>query len=85
MPRGSSGAPAGLLADAWSVRLVPHYALGVFCALVHLACGLRVVLLAHGWRPAVVNRAWRVGLAASAVTAALIVAGLCGLQLTWSA
>ncbi|MGM9483126.1 hypothetical protein ACS5PN_18170 [Roseateles sp. NT4] len=80
----ASGAPTGLLADAWSVRLVPHYALGAFCTLGHLACGLRVVLLAHGWRPAVVNRSWRVGLAASAVTAALIVAGLCGLQLSWS-
>jgi len=81
----ASGAPLGLLRDAWSVRLVPHYALGVFCVLAHLACGLRGVLLAHGWRPALVNRAWVAGLATSAAVAALIVAGLCGLRLAWSA
>jgi hypothetical protein len=42
------GAPAGLLADAWNIRLLPHYSLGVFLLLAHLACGLRMVLRAHG-------------------------------------
>jgi len=77
----ASGAPTGLLLDAWSIRLVPHYALGVFCVLAHLACGLRAVLLAHGWRPAWVDRLWWWGLAVSALVAALILAGLCGLRI----
>lgn len=81
----ASGAPTGLLPDAWNIRLVPHYALGVFCVLAHLACGLRAVLLAHGWQLSTVNRAWRVGLVASAAVAALILAGLCGVRLARSA
>lgn len=32
----ASGAPTGLIHDAWSIRLVPHYALGVFFVLAHL-------------------------------------------------
>ena len=37
-----------LLTDAWSVRLVPYYFLGVLAFAVHGACGLRWVLLQHG-------------------------------------
>lgn len=40
--------PVGLLADAWSIRLVPHYSLAVFLLIAHLACGLRGVLCNHG-------------------------------------
>jgi hypothetical protein len=76
----ASGAPEGLMQDAWNIRLVPHYALGAFCALAHLACGLRSVLLAHGRQHALVNRAWAAGLVAAAAVSALIVAGLCGLR-----
>lgn len=76
----ASAAPVGLLDDAWSIRLVPHYGLGVFCVLSHLACGLRAVLLAHGWQRAPVDRAWRVALVLAGVLALLIVAGLCGLR-----
>jgi succinate dehydrogenase/fumarate reductase cytochrome b subunit len=39
-----------LLTDAWSVRLVPYYFLGVLALAVHGACGLRSVLLQHGQR-----------------------------------
>jgi hypothetical protein len=42
------GAPTGLIHDAWNIRLLPHYALGVFFVLSHIASGLRVVLIAHG-------------------------------------
>jgi hypothetical protein len=77
----ASGAPQGLLPDAWNIRLLPHYALGVFCVLAHLCCGLRSVLLAHGWRPVWVNRGWMAGLIAAAAVSALTVAGLCGLRL----
>jgi len=58
------------------------YVLGVFCALAHLCCGLRSVLLAHGRQPVGVNRVWLAGLAVSASVSAAIVAGLCGLRVT---
>jgi succinate dehydrogenase/fumarate reductase cytochrome b subunit len=45
--RWASGAPAGLLPDAWNVRLIPHYSLGVWVAITHLGMGLRVILLNH--------------------------------------
>jgi len=77
----ASAAPVGLLEDAWAIRLLPHYLLGVFCVLAHLAGGLRVVLLAHGRPRETVDRAWRAGLASAAAVAALIAAGLCGLRL----
>ncbi|MBW8846242.1 MAG: hypothetical protein JF607_14855 [Burkholderiales bacterium] len=78
----ASGAPTGLLLDAWSIRLVPHYALGVFFVLAHLASGLRGVLLAHGINPGTVNRAWAAGLAGAAAVSAAIMAGLCGLRIS---
>jgi hypothetical protein len=77
----ASGAPDGLIRDAWNIRLLPHYALGVFFVLSHLASGLRGVALAHGLAPAVANRIWAVGVAGSALVSAIIVAGLCGARL----
>jgi hypothetical protein len=77
----ASGAPTGLIHDAWNIRLLPHYALGVFFILGHLASGLRVVMLAHGAAPAFVNRVWAMGLAFAALIAAAIMAGLCGVRL----
>jgi hypothetical protein len=44
----ATGAPAGLVKDAWNIRLVPHYGLGVFFVLSHLAAGARVIMLSHG-------------------------------------
>ena len=44
----AAGAPDGLIHGAWNIRLLPHYALGVFFILSHLVSGLRVVLMAHG-------------------------------------
>lgn len=77
----ASGAPAGLLLDAWNIRLLPHYALGAFFILGHLASGLRVVMLAHGIGAASANRFWIVSLAVSALIAAAIIAGLCGVRI----
>ena len=76
----ASGAPAGLIHDAWNIRLLPHYALGVFFVVGHLSSGLRVVLLAHGVRRAVADRIWAAGLAAGAAISAAIVCALCGLR-----
>jgi hypothetical protein len=77
----ASGAPDGLLLDAWNIRLLPHYALGVFFVVAHLFCGLRAVLLAHGTPPAIVQRVWWTGLALAAALSATIIAALCGLRL----
>jgi succinate dehydrogenase hydrophobic anchor subunit len=43
----ASGGSGGLLSSLWNVRLIPHYFLAVLALIVHLALGLRVVLLAH--------------------------------------
>ena len=75
------GAPTGLIHDAWNIRLLPHYALGVFFVLSHLASGLRVVLIAHGVGRHAANRLWSAGVAISAVISAAIIAGMCGIRI----
>lgn len=75
------GAPTGLIHDPWNIRLLPHYALGVFFVLGHLVAGLRVVLNAHGVDRRMVNRSWFVGIAASGVIATAIIAGMCGVRI----
>lgn len=76
------GAPTGLIHDAWNIRLLPHYALGVFFVLSHLASGLRVVLIAHGVDQRVAGRLWGTCLAISAVVASAIIAGMCGFRIS---
>ena len=57
----ASGAPVGLLPDAWNVRLVPQYSLGVWFVITHMGLGLRGVLLGHGVSPLAAGRvAWAV-------------------------
>jgi len=77
----ASGAPTGLIHDAWNIRLLPHYALGVFFILGHLASGLRVVMLAHGVNATIANRFWIAAVAAGALIATAIIAGLCGVRI----
>jgi hypothetical protein len=77
----ASGAPTGLIMDAWNIRLLPHYALGAFFILGHLASGLRVVMLSHGVNATIANRFWIAALAAAALIAAAIIAGLCGVRI----
>lgn len=77
----ASGAPDGLIHDAWNIRLVPHYAFGVFFILAHLSSGLRQVLLAHGVRAAIADRLWVAGLVVSGLIALAILAALCGARL----
>ncbi|WP_439407403.1 hypothetical protein ACNJX9_39270 [Bradyrhizobium sp. DASA03076] len=76
------GAPTGLIHDAWNIRLLPHYALGAFFVLSHLASGLRVVLIAHGVDHRNANRLWSVSVAMSAIVAAAIIAGMCGVRIS---
>jgi hypothetical protein len=75
------GAPTGLIHDAWNIRLLPHYALGVFFVLSHIASGLRVVLIAHGLTQRTADRIWGAGVALSAIVAAAIIAGMCGIRI----
>ena len=77
----ATGAPDGLLMDAWNIRLLPHYALGVFFVIAHVFCGLRTVLLAHGVRPSAANRLWASGLLCAGGVSLLITAALCGLRI----
>jgi hypothetical protein len=77
----AAGAPVGLIHDAWSIRLVPHYALGVFFVLAHLSSGLRGVLIAHGVGATSANRIWAAGLVLSALVSAAIMSGLCGVRI----
>src|SRR5262249_320756 len=41
----ATGAPTGLVKDRWNIRLVPHYWLGAFFVLAHLAAGARGVMM----------------------------------------
>ncbi|MFK0375999.1 hypothetical protein [Pandoraea sp. NPDC090278] len=77
----ATGAPTGLIHDAWNIRLLPHYALGVFFVLGHLVAGLRVVLNAHGADRRVVTRLWMIGVVASGLIAAAILAGMSGVRI----
>lgn len=77
----ATGAPTGLIYDAWNIRLVPHYTLGVFFVLAHLVSGLRIVLIAHGVGERTANRIWHVGALLSLVVAIAIISGMCGLRL----
>lgn len=75
------GAPTGLIHDAWNIRLLPHYALGAFFVLTHLASGLRAVLIAHGVDQRNADRLWTVCVAMSAAIAAAIIAGMSGVRI----
>jgi hypothetical protein len=77
----ATGAPSGLIMDAWNIRLLPHYALGVFFVIAHLTCGLRQVLLAHQVQARFVQRLWVTGLIVAAGIAITITCGLCGLRI----
>lgn len=77
----ATGAPTGLVQDAWNIRLVPHYALGVFFVLSHIAAGTRVVLMNNGVRKAIADRVMIGGASLAALTATIIILGMCGLRL----
>ncbi|MEP7008136.1 MAG: hypothetical protein ABI810_19310 [Sphingomonas bacterium] len=77
----ASGAPEGLIHDAWNIRLVPHYGWGVFFVLVHVSLGLRQVVLAHGVARRLVNRLWMGGVVVCGAIALAIMAGLLGLRI----
>jgi hypothetical protein len=77
----TSEAWGGLIASAWSNRLIPHYWLGVFFALSHVAAGLRGVLLGHGVARGAADRVLFAGVGLAAIVASAILCGMCGLRL----
>lgn len=72
----ATGAPAGMLGDAWNIRLFPHYMFGVFFILSHVSSGLRSVLLEHQWNERILNFAWWCAQVISGVIAIVIMVGL---------
>ena len=76
----ATGAPTGLVKDPWNIRLVPHYWLGVFFVLAHLAAGARAVMMAHGIGKAFADRFMIGGAIAAGVVATAIMLGMCGLR-----
>jgi len=80
----ATGAPTGLLKDPWNIRLVPHYALGIFFVLGHLAAGLRIVLLSHGARKQAADRVMVGGAIAAGLIATAIILAMCGLRLPFA-
>jgi succinate dehydrogenase/fumarate reductase cytochrome b subunit len=65
-----------MLTDAWSARLAPYYFLGVIAVGVHVAAGLRHVLIARGHARHVADRAFAVIAIGAIAAAILIMAGL---------
>jgi hypothetical protein len=76
----ATGAPTGLVKDPWNIRLVPHYWLGVFFVLAHLAAGARGVLMAHDVRNAFADRFMIGGAVVGGIVATVIMLGMCGMR-----
>jgi hypothetical protein len=76
----ATGAPAGLVKDPWNIRLVPHYWLGVFFVLAHLAAGARVVIMAHGVSKVFADRFMVGSTIVAGIVATVIMLGMCGMR-----
>ena len=76
----ATGAPAGLIKDPWNIRLVPHYWLGAFFVLAHLAAGTRTVMMAHGVSETFADRFAVGGAVVAGVIATVIMLGMCGMR-----
>jgi hypothetical protein len=79
----ATGAPAGLVKDAWNIRLVPHYGLGVFFVLSHLAAGMRALMLSHDVARRYADRFLIGGAMAAGLVAFAIMFGMCGARLSF--
>jgi succinate dehydrogenase/fumarate reductase cytochrome b subunit len=67
---------SNLLNDAWSARLTPYYFLATVAVGVHVACGLRYVMLGHGAPERVADRVCHGLIAAAVIVSAVIMTGL---------
>jgi len=77
----ATGAPTGLLLDAWNIRLLPHYLLAVFFVVTHLVLGARIIALAHHVSVKVSDRLAIAGIAGAALLAVAIMVGMTGVHL----
>jgi hypothetical protein len=77
----ATGLPTGLLGDTWNVRLIPHYGLGVWLALAHIACGLRTVMLSHNVPSQRANEICWAAIAAGTLWSTVIIAGMMGARI----
>jgi hypothetical protein len=75
------GAPTGLLRDAWNIRLLPHYLLGVFFVVSHLVLGARIVALAHDVPRPRADRLAFAGITMAAILAVAIMVGMVGVHI----
>jgi len=76
----ATGAPAGMLKDAWNIRLVPYYLLAAFFIVTHAFSGLRVVMLAHGTPKPLADTVMLCGSVFAGVLAIVIILAMCGLR-----
>ena len=67
---------SNLLTDAWSARLTPYYFLATVAVGVHVACGLRYVMLGHGAPERVADRVCHGLIAVAVIVSAIIMTGL---------
>jgi hypothetical protein len=67
---------SNLLTDAWSARLTPYYFLAVVAVGVHVACGVRYVLIGHSVEARVADRVCYSLIAVAAAISAVIMTGL---------
>jgi hypothetical protein len=79
----ATGAPAGLIKDAWNIRLVPHYGLAIFFVLAHLLSGLRVIMLAHGVQKTIADWVMIGGTVVAAAIACVIMLGMSGVRVSF--
>ncbi|HEY6895937.1 MAG TPA: hypothetical protein VI279_01645 [Rhodocyclaceae bacterium] len=79
----ATGAPTGLIHDAWNIRLLPLYVLSVFFALTHPLLGARVVMLNHGKNRDFADKFVVIGATLAAVSSVVIILGMCGLRLAF--
>lgn len=77
----AAGGPLGLLHHSWRGALIDYYALSVFLIVVHVALGLRIVLLGHGAKENTANRVVFAGMAVGGLVTAGIMAATLGLHL----
>lgn len=78
----ASGAPTGLLLDAWNIRLVPLYGYAVFFAVAHPVCGLRILLLTRGVSINTIGNVFLGGILAAITLSLLITLALCGMRVS---
>lgn len=78
------GAPAGLIRDAWNIRLVPYYLLAVVAVIAHPFAGMRIVALAHGTRRRLADGLVLWGTAFAVLVAIVIMLAMCGMRVNFS-